>query len=395
MNAEVRDQPLSGDAGPQLLLWVARNAAGSGERMPSLAAEMSDDDWAEFMRQSFRHGLLPAAARTLTDSGSAIPNRVVADLRIAAAANARHSLTLTAELLEVLHVLDTAGISAIPWKGPLLAQRAYGDVGYRSFFDLDILVKPTDLGRARDVLFDAGFRTEKRMTDEQQRAYVDHMGELELVRDSDGLWVELHTAIVPNYYSSGRSAIDLWDRAERARLGRSEVWALPLADELEALCVHGSKHRFERLAWILDVALMAGLLTEAEMGTMLSVARAHGTLRMVHLGLLLAADLAPEAIPSGILLQSRADAAAVKLAGQVRRELFGPRHHRTDSLFFHAQMLDRPRDRLRYLANVMFRPSGADWESVSVPPWLFPIYAVTRPLRLSVKYGRRFLRRAD
>jgi uncharacterized membrane-anchored protein YjiN (DUF445 family) len=35
------------------------------------------------------------------------------------------------------------------------------------------------------------------MSEAEEEIYVDHQGELELIREADGLWLELHTAIVP------------------------------------------------------------------------------------------------------------------------------------------------------------------------------------------------------
>ncbi len=52
------------------------------------------------------------------------------------------NLDLTAELIRVLDSLDAAGIRGLPFKGPVLAQTAYGGVGLRRFLDLDVLVHP-------------------------------------------------------------------------------------------------------------------------------------------------------------------------------------------------------------------------------------------------------------
>jgi hypothetical protein len=54
-------------------------------------------------------------------------------------------------------------------------------------------------------------------------------------------------------------------------------------------------------------------------------------------------------------------------------------------------MRERGRDQLSYLASVAFTPSGADWESLRLPRALFPLYVVTRPIRLAAKYGRRLV----
>lgn len=236
-----------------------------------------------------------------------------------------------------------------------------------------------------------GFRPEKKMTDHEQQTYVDHQGELEMVRPRDGLWIKLHSAVVPTYYGRALMSEAWWQRAVDVYVGRLRLAALNPVDELQALCIHGSKHRWDRLAWILDVALLARVLDGAQWSELRDTATSQGTLRMVHLGLLLAADLCGATVPDSLLAQAHRDRAAVKLARAVESALFDPRPGRFDGLVFHARMRERARDQLGYLASVAFTPSGADWEALRLPRALFPLYALTRPVRLAAKYGRRLM----
>ena len=50
------------------------------------------------------------------------------------------NLYLTQEMLKLLSAFRKKGIPAIPYKGPVLAQAVYGNVGLRQFGDLDITV---------------------------------------------------------------------------------------------------------------------------------------------------------------------------------------------------------------------------------------------------------------
>jgi len=43
-------------------------------------------------------------------------------------------------------------LPAIPYKGPVLAESAYGDVALRNFGDLDFLISPVDFGQAKQAL---------------------------------------------------------------------------------------------------------------------------------------------------------------------------------------------------------------------------------------------------
>jgi hypothetical protein len=355
---------------------------------------MTTGEWAAFLRLGQAHAVLPLAWHLLKDHATELPAAIATDMHAIWSANARRNLSLAGELRSVVAALDAVGIRGLAWKGPLLAQRAYGDLSLRQFFDLDLLIRRADLSAAREVLAGLGFQPEKRMTDAQLETYVDHQGELEMVRAADGLWLELHTAVVPSYYAAGRSSEDLWRHAVRAELARTQVWALNPVDDLEALCVHGSKHQWDRLAWIIDVALTAALLDDQAWQRLTSAARDHGALRMVAIGLSLAQNICGAALPPTVENAVRSDRTARALAHAAERALFDPRRSRFGPLLFHARMRERSSDRIRYLMSVAFTPSGADWETLALPRPLFPVYAVTRPFRLAWKYGRRVLRRS-
>ncbi|HUP83130.1 MAG TPA: nucleotidyltransferase family protein [Candidatus Limnocylindria bacterium] len=373
-----------------LALWCARQSVVAGAEAPPLQ-DMERDDWIDFLRLAQPHGILPIAWTALRPYTDSMDAAAAADLRQAYEANARHNLTMLGELHALTTALAAQGIRALSWKGAVLAQRAYGDIAARQFFDLDLLVPRNQIAAAQSVADSLGFRPEKRMADHEQEAYVDHQGELELVRPSDGLWVELHSAVVPTYYGRAQPSDEWWPRAVEVRFGRLRIAALDPIDELQALCIHGSKHRWDRLAWILDIAMLGRGLDDAQWSDAIAAATRHGTLRMLRLGLLLAADLCAAPIPAEVLGAARRDRAALKLARTVEAALFDPSPSRFDGLVFHAQMRERASDRLRYLASVTFTPSGADWESLRLPRVLFPLYAVTRPVRLAAKYGRRLV----
>ena len=57
----------------------------------------------------------------------------------------------------ILGFLDSHGIPAVPYKGPALAVRLYGDLSLRGFSDLDIVIWERDALRARHLLIDRGY----------------------------------------------------------------------------------------------------------------------------------------------------------------------------------------------------------------------------------------------
>ena len=65
---------------------------------------------------------------------------------------------LTAELIKIMDLYRSQGIQAMPYKGPVLAVQAYGDVTLREFDDLDIVLRQRDMAKANDAIQGAGYR---------------------------------------------------------------------------------------------------------------------------------------------------------------------------------------------------------------------------------------------
>ena len=54
----------------------------------------------------------------------------------------------------------------------------------------------------------------------------------------------------------------------------------------------------------------------------------------------------------------------------------------------YLRAMERARNRLRFLHNVLLRPTPLEWEAVPLPPALAPLYYLIRPMRLFWKYAR-------
>src|ERR1700681_2544949 len=124
-------------------------------------------DWSELIRLAEFHGVLPLAARNLIEllclesgrleNGHGLPPEVERLLRSAYETNLRRSLWFTVELARIMRHFERRQLRALPYKGPVLAQSLYRDLGLRSFSDLDFLISPADLERATQALAEIGY----------------------------------------------------------------------------------------------------------------------------------------------------------------------------------------------------------------------------------------------
>src|SRR4029077_3292045 len=88
----------------------------------------------------------------------AVPEPAIAKIRTEWQLIILYNRHLTAELVRLMGLLETAGIPAVTFKGPVLAAMAYGSIELRQFSDLDILVRQTDLPRIAEILTAEGYR---------------------------------------------------------------------------------------------------------------------------------------------------------------------------------------------------------------------------------------------
>jgi hypothetical protein len=354
--------------------------------------------WDRLRARARRHGLVPLAHRHL-GARSGVPNGVAEALREEYVAQARRSLRLAAELRRVLDALEEGGIHALAYKGPALAVLAYGDLSLRAFGDLDVLVRPGDAPRALALLAAQGFAPGYTLSPTRERFFRRVDGDFPLHRAADDTLLELHCRASSLRFGVALETAALAARARPVRVGGAEVPTLAADDLLLALCVHGAKHRWERLEWI---AAVAELLRRdgADLPALLARASRAGARTMLALGLLLAHRLLGAPLPGSVLEIVLSHAAAARLAAETEAILFSEdsdggemaaegdeRAGTAAKLRYNLRAQDGAMRRAAFAARWLLHPTPEDWAAVSLPDPLFPLYRVVRPARLLLRYG--------
>ncbi len=380
----------------QLILDLARSriVPRAGREAP---IEVGGVDWEWLVGFARAHGVLPLVRRALSEG--AVPSlgseaRAIVDG--AADAGARHSLLMTSKLLQLLAQLSSAGVTAVPWKGPVLAAMLWSDVAMRQYADLDVLVRRADLERARDVLLGAGFRRVVPLSPWQEPRYIARNGTLEMIRESDGLVVEIGWTMVPNHYSSAMDADGIWDRLEEIEIARRTVRTLAPEDVLVALSIHGFKHRWERLGWIVDVARLIQVRPGIDWAAIRERTRRDGSQRLVRIAAGIAGAMLYPAVAAEALRVLGPDAKAERIVDELRPAVLRrvPDGHVINASALHLRARERGRDRIAYALRGLTTSTVGDWRAFGVPPRMSGLYGIVRPVRLLARYLNRVRRGA-
>ncbi|HEX7956019.1 MAG TPA: nucleotidyltransferase family protein [Pyrinomonadaceae bacterium] len=371
-----------------LLLCAHRGGAAASGRARESAGR--DLDWDYLYRLAQRHALLPLLYRGLEEAGrDAAPAPFRDRLRGKFRENATRNTLLAGELVRLARLFESEGVALLAYKGPALAVQAYGELSLRRFIDLDILVRRRDVARACGLLEAQGFAKPARLGAAQERFLLRRQHNLAFARDAGRLTVELHWELAPANFASVPLGEDVWGRAASVKLQGSEVRTLAPEDLLLALSVHGTKHLWERLAWVCDVAALVNSQTNLDWPSILDRARASRVERMLRLALRLARGLLGARLPAEVLAET-ADPAVRGMASEVAAALFRGGEYVpagfARGVGFNLRVRGGLREKAGYLRHVL-TPTDADLTAVSLPAGMSFLYYLLRPLRLALKGG--------
>lgn len=372
----------------ELLLCCARTEPTPAvtDRLRELTR--TDVDWNYLCLLARRHSITPLLWLQLErHAPDLVPPDFLAKLKLHYQQNSARNTILAAELCRIVELLASEGVEALPYKGPALALFAYGNLALRRFVDLDVIVRKSDVLRARDLLIADGYMPTKSLTTAQQELLLRTQHNLQFARDNNRLLLELHWEVAPHLFASSVQENELWQNLETIVINGTQMKTLSAGDLLFSLCVHGSRHLWERLGWICDIAELIAR-RELNWPALQQRAAAADSERMFLLGLHLARKLLQTELPPEIQKRCDADPRLESLAANVIDHLFnGPMHVPATSTEIFKYNIGVRRSlaaRARYFVH-MLRPTDSDVSAHQLPSGFTFAYYLTRPFRLFFK----------
>jgi hypothetical protein len=211
-------------------------------------------DWDRFSRVVSRHRVAALAADGLRRAGVPVPRAVASDT----SREARRALDMAGETVRLGRAFENAGIEALFVKGAVLAQLAYGELGIKQSWDIDVLVPERNLIEGCRLLQRRGYALVFPARGERHLVrLMRHAKECVLSNPKLGITVELHWRLTDN--KQLLSGVDADAPRQRVPIGSHTVPTLAGAPLFAHLCVHGATHGWSRLKWLADLnAFLSG-----------------------------------------------------------------------------------------------------------------------------------------
>ncbi|MEH2108261.1 nucleotidyltransferase domain-containing protein [Nostoc sp.] len=358
-----------------------------------------DIDWAYLLQIADRHRTIPLLYQSFkTTSREAIPETVLTQLQNYYHTNASRNLFLSHELLSLLKLFQSHKISAIPFKGLVLAISIYDNLAMRQFSDLDILVKQQDIVKVQELLITQKYQLE---TDHGWQQTFVHSQKPEVV-------VDLHWELTSlSYFPFKLPDFEtLWQRSKFLTLKGESIIDFSSDDLLIILAVqvarevNGGK---ASLAQICDLAELLQIQQTLSWEQLLQKVSSLELKRPFFISLFIVNTLLntplPAQVKQAIQEQIQIDPTILIYARRMQKQLFTEiKSPLIIKLFFQHLMINGPLSRMpdrvylvwQFLSFttrlVITNTTQADREFFLLPSGLSFLYYLIRPIRLVSRY---------
>ena len=320
-------------------------------------------DWPAFMCRCWWHRIRPLAYRHLRASASAddvVPPELWDQLSTHATEIATRNERLFRALNEVATWFEVQGIRMLVFKGPTLALDAYGDLSLRECGDLDLLVDRDDLPKVIELLTGHDFTLLESEFVEGGTRRPQQEFACEFQRD--GISLDLHWDLVPGWLKYQVDFNRLWEDGRVLGNQGHYVRKLRPEDAMVVLCIHGTKHWWDRLRWICDIAELVNSQAITDWSRLEQAAANANSRRSVDLGLWLAANLLSSLLPTHVRRRLDGDPLVRKLGRQIehwqdQRDLGNPSRNVWERFLFRMRACETTRDRVPQIVNYLLARS--------------------------------------
>lgn len=374
-------------------LIIACSRTVMPEFVAGLVRNFANDrlDWHYVKKASIKHGVLPLVYRNLQAGGAGVPAETLDGMRKDSLYIVARNLYLAKVLLDTLRLFQDNGIFALPFKGPVLAENVYGDLTLRMFNDLDILVSPEDSWKAIELLTERGYIPYVQLSRSQLNAYQKTEDDMIMVHSDGKPVIELHWEMTGRVLPEPMDLELVGSRLRATQVLDVEVPDLSNEDLLIYLCIHGSRHMWERLEWICCIAELIRASDNLRWDDLFERAKSLRCRPILKHGLLLAYRLFDAALPESVVDNLKSDDLQAQLAECVANSLFplyidGQKEghgNRFSGLQF--KLRETYVDKVRYGWLQLTGAREADWRWLALPACLAFCYRSLRPLRLCLQ----------
>lgn len=343
---------------------------------------------------AYSHGIFPLVYRSLKEFQQLIPDDIFICMKQHYMDIVKQNMLMTSELIKVLKILEENNIEAISFKGPVLSQLAYGDVVSRQYCDLDILVKEENLIDLARVLSSLDYEISIKSEFLENQKLIE-IGSDFSIFSKNNIHFEVHWNLFRKLINNDLNKYKIWNDKKKISLNNANINTLEINNYLLYLCIHGSKHLWERIEWVNDIQRLISNY-EIDWEYVLNQSKILKNKRFFLLGILISQSFYSNTIPSFINDEIRKDFVLDKVQNKIISfydlKCFFQEGNIKDIMkkfLLLAQLQDNSYETIKYFISSIFKPTHYDIYFINLPKNLSYLYYITRPFRFLINIFKK------
>ena len=351
--------------------------------------ELSDKvtSWPKFFNLAHQHGVLPLVYQTLKSHRINIPQPAIAMLTQLHTQHVMHHMQMVAELQKIIKVFENANIKLVAIKGPILSMIAYGDVLSRQYLDLDFLVSEANISSAAILLESEGYIFDKPTEFLHNNALLRAGKDVSCYNPKNGVKIELHWRLFERRLLK-HNENDILHTLQQLKFENNNIHALCNEPQFLYLCIHGSKHYWERLEWVADIDRLVRY-NDLNWEQLQQMTKTLHVNTMLLLGLGMARRFFDTPLPIALLKRITENTKVLHLIEKICSNMLNTIQMEVGDASEHmrriASLADTRCDAWIQALRLAFSLKTGDVYTINLPQSLHGLYYLIRPFRLG--YG--------
>jgi len=349
------------------------------------------DNWKQLINLAHVHGVFPLVYHALKRYTEFIPSHTILRMKSYNINIVKRNMLMSTELLKITKLFNTLDIKNISFKGPTLSQLAYKDINLRQYSDLDILIDEDNIYNIVELLLQNGYTSSSPITLLNNKTFCQLDNDFSIFTSKTNILIELHWRLFRKKIGKHKTFQEYHDNKTMVQISNAKIATLSLENLLVYLCIHGSKHAWERLEWVKDIdALISKEYANINWDITLAIAKEMDSQIAFLSSLNLSHFLFHTNLPDFLL--EKVDTHKMNKLTVEALTFISNAENKEDSynyyrkvMLFQTKLLNTKTKQLKYILNAYFSITRNDYIAFPLPKDLTFLYYFFKPFRVVYK----------
>lgn len=345
------------------------------------------------MSLAHSHGIFPLVYRTIKRYDHLLSEENQVSMKTRYINIIKQNLLMTSELIKVMKLINQSNINAITFKGPILSHMAYGDLVSRQYVDLDILVNINDINSVQKLLKDNNYEELHNLDEYQKENLKELVHDIAFVNKTNGINVELHWTLTSSEFFIDLEKLEYLKNIKKYNINNNEINIFSNEKLFIYLCVHGYKHLWERIEWLVDIYYLIEK-ENIDLENVIKLSKLIDADRIVLSTLIICENLFDLDIRLKYLTteDKKLNKVTNKMLNKILKDYMSinEKIHSKKFSKTHLYMLKTKENQIKYLKSFL-NPTEYDYEKVKISSKFHFLYYLLRPFNIIIKsFNHRF-----